>query len=427
MQNAERKFNPEKKDFPQPENEHSQKTQASENPNSRLEKTLEKIESLREKFLRSHDTSEEGEFLLYQLDRWYELLGHPEYTDKNGKPETNEQKNSPRTSTGVVRLLTGQETESLNWSEIEKHSQTEDAPQELKKLFGKDNLEIIVEKLKLGNGSTAEIAQALETQARREKERHTLFNIAEQYRTAREIRLQKLATYDVLCENLLNKRAFLDSYNAEVDRVRALADPETRKRMPASEQLRPESFMIKLDLNEFKEINDDTQNGGHAVGDKVLVAFGNIMEEYFGRESDSIARTGGDEFSIIARSRSEKNLLGHMAGFVREVKNMTIEYRKNGIKLRKFRPKLECGIGISKITKDVTKDKLTQNSAIDSGDKACYLAKEQRKDPKNKFNQEAYSGVATTSDIPELTDNKGYIPYSKLEELANITKDKELE
>lgn len=53
--------------------------------------------------------------------------------------------------------------------------------------------------------------------------------------------------------------------------------------------------LLLLDLDRFKEINDTL---GHGLGDKVLQILAKRMQEGM-RESDTIARIGGDEFSII--------------------------------------------------------------------------------------------------------------------------------
>jgi diguanylate cyclase (GGDEF)-like protein/putative nucleotidyltransferase with HDIG domain len=54
--------------------------------------------------------------------------------------------------------------------------------------------------------------------------------------------------------------------------------------------------IIVCDLNGFKQIND---SHGHLTGDKVLKVFANLMRGAC-RESDYLARMGGDEFVIVA-------------------------------------------------------------------------------------------------------------------------------
>lgn len=55
-----------------------------------------------------------------------------------------------------------------------------------------------------------------------------------------------------------------------------------------------QSAIAQLDLDRFKHIND---RFGHSVGDQVLVAFANCLQEQL-RGLDLLARTGGEEFVI---------------------------------------------------------------------------------------------------------------------------------
>ena len=53
--------------------------------------------------------------------------------------------------------------------------------------------------------------------------------------------------------------------------------------------------MLYIDLDNLKNINDSF---GHSEGDKVLINSANILREVY-RESDIIARIGGDEFVVL--------------------------------------------------------------------------------------------------------------------------------
>jgi two-component system cell cycle response regulator len=72
--------------------------------------------------------------------------------------------------------------------------------------------------------------------------------------------------------------------------------------------------MLVIDLDHFKSINDKY---GHAVGDVVLEAVGNLLNNFF-REGDLVARFGGEEFVVLmshcdeelAYSKAEKLRLG---------------------------------------------------------------------------------------------------------------------
>jgi diguanylate cyclase (GGDEF)-like protein len=79
---------------------------------------------------------------------------------------------------------------------------------------------------------------------------------------------------------LINRRAFLKS-------AQYLVSLHNRTKLPL--------VFIFADLDGFKKINDSL---GHAVGDQVLKIFGEISAQNF-RETDIVARYGGDEFVFI--------------------------------------------------------------------------------------------------------------------------------
>ncbi|WP_247652765.1 GGDEF domain-containing protein [Ideonella aquatica] len=88
-------------------------------------------------------------------------------------------------------------------------------------------------------------------------------------------RIQLLATRDALT-GLLNRRAMMEQ-------LQALA----RSRQPMT--------LALADLDRFKQINDEH---GHAVGDRVLQAFGQRAQQLFG-EAGLVARWGGEEFLFV--------------------------------------------------------------------------------------------------------------------------------
>ncbi|MBQ9625219.1 MAG: GGDEF domain-containing protein, partial [Clostridia bacterium] len=55
--------------------------------------------------------------------------------------------------------------------------------------------------------------------------------------------------------------------------------------------------LFSIDLNDLKKTND---TWGHAEGDKMLQNFTDILTSVFSANNCSIARTGGDEFIVIA-------------------------------------------------------------------------------------------------------------------------------
>jgi len=99
-------------------------------------------------------------------------------------------------------------------------------------------------------------------------------------------RSQYLALHDDLT-TLANRRLFQDRLDNVMERARRSGT----------------SFaLMTIDLDRFKEVND---NYGHHVGDKLLQHVAAMLIRR-ARRSDTVARTGGDEFSLILEEPSRR-------------------------------------------------------------------------------------------------------------------------
>jgi len=91
--------------------------------------------------------------------------------------------------------------------------------------------------------------------------------------------LEKMATTDSLT-GILNRQGFSQRLRAEM----------------ASTKRRNSTFLLLLlDLDEFKILND-TQ--GHPAGDRALCTISSNLQTFI-RENDILARSGGDEISLV--------------------------------------------------------------------------------------------------------------------------------
>jgi diguanylate cyclase (GGDEF)-like protein/PAS domain S-box-containing protein len=97
--------------------------------------------------------------------------------------------------------------------------------------------------------------------------------------------LRRQALYDSLTG--LANRAF---FHEQLERAVALRKDPTQQ-----------TALLYIDLNEFKEINDQH---GHSAGDEVLRALGERIAALV-RAGDSVARLGGDEFAVLLPIVSE--------------------------------------------------------------------------------------------------------------------------
>jgi diguanylate cyclase (GGDEF)-like protein len=94
-----------------------------------------------------------------------------------------------------------------------------------------------------------------------------------------DLAASRLATTDELTE-LVNRRGFENYSRQALSFCRRLKRPAT---------------LVFFDLNGFKEVND---RFGHAEGDLILKLFADGLRAVF-RESDVVARFGGDEFAAL--------------------------------------------------------------------------------------------------------------------------------
>jgi diguanylate cyclase (GGDEF)-like protein len=93
--------------------------------------------------------------------------------------------------------------------------------------------------------------------------------------------------------------------------------------------------MLMMDVDDFKKINDSY---GHLTGDRILQSIADILRVTV-RESDFLARFGGDEFVIIMPESKEKDALG----LAKRIQDMIIRWNK---KETTHGPKIQITIGI---------------------------------------------------------------------------------
>ncbi|OLF55573.1 sensor domain-containing diguanylate cyclase [Pseudomonas chlororaphis] len=109
-------------------------------------------------------------------------------------------------------------------------------------------------------------------------------------------------------------------YMAQYDQLTQLPNRELlRERLrSALARARRESgrmALLYVDLDQFKQVNDTF---GHAVGDMLLQAMGNRLKACV-RESDTVARIGGDEFVVLLGSIQHAEDAAVVAAKIRQV------------------------------------------------------------------------------------------------------------
>lgn len=126
--------------------------------------------------------------------------------------------------------------------------------------------------------------------------------------------------------------------------------------------------LLYLDLDGFKQIND---NYGHDVGDKVLMTVTQRMKQVL-RNSDTIARMGGDEFIILLPKITRQNIV------LTPVNNL-LKVCSNPITEQSLSMSISASIGISFYGREAAQQGLDINTLINQADQAMYIAKQSGK------------------------------------------------
>ncbi len=160
------------------------------------------------------------------------------------------------------------------------------------------------------------------------------------------------ANYDALT-HLPNRRLFMDRLEQSIRRA-----SRDRQRLA----------LLYVDLDRFKEVNDTL---GHALGDELLVEASRRLGACV-RDSDTVARIGGDEFTVILNEVKDVDSLCRVA-------RKFLEVFSDPYQLREEQAYLSASIGITVFPDDGTRaDVLLKNA-----DQAMFAAKEAGR---NRFN-----------------------------------------
>ena len=158
--------------------------------------------------------------------------------------------------------------------------------------------------------------------------------------------LQSLAlTDDLTC--LYNRRAFL-----------ALATQQVRHMRRKGEGL----LLFFADLDRLKDINDSF---GHHEGDLALIRAADALEQTF-RDSDIIARWGGDEFAVLALEATCQNQEAMLRRLERSLRKSNAD---------ESRYKLSLSVGVARFDPN---DELSVGELIEQADLAMYQEKKRK-------------------------------------------------
>ncbi|MDH5517080.1 MAG: EAL domain-containing protein [Gammaproteobacteria bacterium] len=163
--------------------------------------------------------------------------------------------------------------------------------------------------------------------------------------------LYKMAHYDSLT-GLPNRTLFKDRLGQEINRC-------MRNKKNAA--------VLFIDLDLFKSINDSL---GHAAGDTLLKNISERLKPTL-RNADSIARMGGDEFTILVTDLAidyQKNI-----GYLTRLCEKIIDVVKQPMELEGRQLNITCSIGVAVYPIDADQDE----DLLRNADSAMYFAKSQ--------------------------------------------------
>ena len=200
----------------------------------------------------------------------------------------------------------------------------------------------------------------------------------------RSLMLQEQAQHDALTK-LPNRVLFIDRLKQSI------------KNAPRNK----ENFAVLfIDLDHFKEINDSF---GHDFGDKLLIIVANHLESTV-RASDSVARMGGDEFTVLLNNLTDEDSIVPILQ-----KIMSLFQKPFNINEHQFY--ITCSIGVSIYPLDGETPALLLKNA----DAAMYKAKDSGRHTYEFYTKDmtekAYDRITLETQIRQAIDNKEFEVY----------------
>lgn len=160
-------------------------------------------------------------------------------------------------------------------------------------------------------------------------------------------KLEQVANHDTLT-GIPNRRKFLKTLSNTIE---------------DSEKNSNDFGLIFMDLNGFKEVNDEL---GHGIGDKVLIETANRLQSLL-KANDMVVRLGGDEFVMLVHFDNKKEIY--------QRSDMIQESISKPIELEELICQISVATGISVYSENIS----NMEDMIHSADLAMYEHKRHKK------------------------------------------------
>ncbi|GAB6069926.1 hypothetical protein JCM30760_10230 [Thiomicrorhabdus hydrogeniphila] len=181
---------------------------------------------------------------------------------------------------------------------------------------------------------------------------------------------------------------------------RAMLEYRLEHAIQQTKRHRQKFALLFLDLDQFKQINDSM---GHEVGDCVLKEVAKNLHSSI-RESDTLARIGGDEFTIIMNEVDHLNDISILAKKI-------IDISKQPVFVKEQVFYLSSSLGISVYPKDGE----TPDALLKCADAAMYKAKELGRDNFQFYTRDmtlaAFEHIAMQASLRKAISNNEFVVH----------------
>lgn len=189
-------------------------------------------------------------------------------------------------------------------------------------------------------------------------------------------------------EKMISSLAYYDSLTSLPNRV--LLEQEAGRLISRTQRSKEYCALMFIDLDHFKTVNDTK---GHIVGDQILVECAKRLKKIT-RGYDIVARFGGDEFIVVAETRTTDKMKA--VEIIAAIADKIIQIIKVPFEIDRDVFQLSASVGIVDFN-----DRRDFVELLKLADSAMYHAKDNGRDNFNFFNPELQDEIQRKSVVLE--------------------------